>query len=236
MAILALAIPAVASASDPYADLLAPESACPGQDGCRRFRRPRRADHDLPAPLGPATASTSRACTSRSSSAPHPARKARDIRRCRQFSHYACGRNAFYWEQRVGFFRGTYGAGENLALTYGADTTPRGTMDLWLNSAEHRSNLLRRRATGTSEWRWSPARSTAIAARTSGSPSSATTTSAPRHRPPCSAPGPARVPPAGSARRPGTGRPAAGRSWPRAARRSRPPANPLRRSSEARSG
>lgn len=73
------------------------------------------------------------------------ARKARDIKRCHQFSHYACGRDAFYWEQRVGFFRGTYGAGENLALTYGADTTPRATMDLWLNSPEHRRVLLSRR-------------------------------------------------------------------------------------------
>src|SRR5262249_35301573 len=69
-------------------------------------------------------------------------RKARDIRHCHQFSHYACGRDAFYWEQRVGFFRGSFGAGENLALTYGEDTSPRGTMDLWLNSPEHRGVLL----------------------------------------------------------------------------------------------
>ena len=69
-------------------------------------------------------------------------RKAHDIKRCGQFSHYACGRNPFYWEQRVGFFRGSYGAGENLALTFGSDTTVRGAMDLWLNSPEHRRNLL----------------------------------------------------------------------------------------------
>ena len=70
------------------------------------------------------------------------ARKAQDIRRCEQFSHEACGRNPFYWEQKVGFFRGTFGAGENLALTYGEDTSPHGTMELWLNSPEHRSVLL----------------------------------------------------------------------------------------------
>ncbi len=138
---LALAIPAVASASDPYADLLAPESVCPGQS-----------DASLPA----AAQEQTMVCLHRyARSQEHlsglriskqlrgsAARKAHDIRRCRQFSHYACGRNAFYWEQRTGFFRGTYGAGENLALTYGEDATPRGTMDLWLNSPEHRSNLL----------------------------------------------------------------------------------------------
>ena len=69
-------------------------------------------------------------------------RKAHDIKRCGQFSHYACGRNPFYWEQRVGFFRGSYGALENLALTFGPGTTVRGAMDLWLNSPEHRRNLL----------------------------------------------------------------------------------------------
>jgi uncharacterized protein YkwD len=70
------------------------------------------------------------------------ARKASDIRRCGQFSHDACGRNPFYWQGRVGFLRGSFGAGENLALTYGADTTVRGAMDLWLNSDEHRHVLL----------------------------------------------------------------------------------------------
>ncbi len=69
-------------------------------------------------------------------------RKARDIRRCGQFSHYACGRDAFYWFDRVGFLRGSYGAGENLALTYGDNSTVREAMDLWLNSDEHRQVLL----------------------------------------------------------------------------------------------
>jgi uncharacterized protein YkwD len=141
IAVAALAGPAVASAADPYVDLLAPESACPGQS-----------DASLPA----ATQEQAMICLNRWArnherlSGLHvskqlrvsSARKAHDIRRCDQFSHYACGRDAFYWEQRVGFFRGTFGAGENLALTYGEDTSPRGTMDLWLNSAEHRSVLL----------------------------------------------------------------------------------------------
>src|SRR5262249_55142772 len=100
-AIVALAIPAYASASDPYEDLLAPESACPGQSDPS---------------LSTATQEEAMICMSRwarnqehlsglsvskqlrSSST----RKARDIRHCHQFSHYACGRDAFYWEQRVG--------------------------------------------------------------------------------------------------------------------------------------
>ncbi len=139
--VLTLAVPAVASASDPYAGLLAPESACPGQS-----------DASLPVAVQEQTMiclhrwaryqdhlSGLRVSKQLRASA---ARKARDIRRCRQFSHYACRRNAFYWEQRVGFFRGTFGVGENLALTYGADASPRATMDLWLNSDEHRRNLL----------------------------------------------------------------------------------------------
>jgi uncharacterized protein YkwD len=141
LALAALAAPAVASASDPYADLLAPDSACPGAS-----------DASLPV----VTQEKAMICLHRWArhhehlSGLHvsrqlrvsSARKARDIRHCRQFSHYACGRDAFYWEQRVGFFRGTFGAGENLALTYGADTSPRATMDLWLNSSEHRHVLL----------------------------------------------------------------------------------------------
>jgi uncharacterized protein YkwD len=69
-------------------------------------------------------------------------RKAQDIKRCGQFSHYACGRDAFYWERRVGFLRGTYGVGENLVFTAGAAGTVRQAMNMWLNSSEHRHNLL----------------------------------------------------------------------------------------------
>jgi uncharacterized protein YkwD len=136
-----LLLPAGATASR-WDRLLAPETACPGQDDASLpvrvqedamvcMHRWARAQEHL---SGLQISKQLRASSKR---------KARDIQRCGQFSHYACGRNAFYWEQRVGFFRGTYGAGENLALTYGADTTVRRAMDLWLNSSEHRQNLLR---------------------------------------------------------------------------------------------
>jgi hypothetical protein len=143
LAAAALGIPAATSAADPYAGLLAPESTCPGQSDpslplaakektmlcMHRYARSHSGDGGI------------HSIRSLRRSSEH---KARDIRRCGQFSHYACGRNAFYWVQRVGFFRGTYGAGENLALTYGENSTVRDAMDLWLNSAEHRHVLLTR--------------------------------------------------------------------------------------------
>jgi uncharacterized protein YkwD len=134
-------IPASASASGSWDRLLAPESACPGQS-----------DGSLPRPVqvqamicmhnwarsqeqlsGLSVSKQLRASSNR---------KAHDIKRCGQFSHYACGRNPFYWEQRAGFLRGTYGVGENLAFTTGTNNTVREAMDLWLNSTEHRQNLL----------------------------------------------------------------------------------------------
>ena len=143
LAVAALGAPATSSASDPYAGLLAPESACPGQtdpnlsDSAKaeamvcmhRYARSHAGDGGI------------HSIKSLRSSSHH---KARDIRRCGQFSHYACHRDAFYWFQRVGFFRGTYGGGENLALTYGSNSTVREAMDLWLNSDEHRRVLLTR--------------------------------------------------------------------------------------------
>ena len=134
-------LPASASASAPWDRLLAPESACPGQS-----------DGSLPRPIqvqsmicmhnwARSQEHLSALGVSRQLRA-SANRKAHDIKRCGQFSHSACGRNVFYWERRVGFFRGSYGAGENLALTFGSDTTVRGAMDLWLNSPEHRRNLL----------------------------------------------------------------------------------------------
>jgi uncharacterized protein YkwD len=136
-----LAAPIAARASGQWDSLLAPESACPGQSDASLQPAARaqvmvcmhnwaRAQEGLQ-PLGlskPLRVSSSR--------------KARDIRRCQQFSHEACGRNPFYWFRRVGFLRGSYGAGENLATGPAATWTVRETMSHWLNSDEHRSVLL----------------------------------------------------------------------------------------------
>jgi uncharacterized protein YkwD len=133
--------PAGASASGPWDNLLAPESACPGQSDISLsiaaqeqtmvcMHNWARTEKGIK-PLRPAK-------LLRSSS--H--KKARDIMHCQQFSHEACGRNAFYWFRRVGFMRGRYGVGENLAFGQGNLGTVRGMMSAWLNSDIHRSVLL----------------------------------------------------------------------------------------------
>jgi len=134
-------MPASASASGPYDYLLAPESACPGQSNptlpastqelimvcMHNWARGQRGEQAL----------LPESQLQRSSR-----KKARDIRRCQQFSHEACGRNAFYWVRRVGFETGAYGAGENLEFGQGTMGTVRGAMSAWLNSTVHRDDLL----------------------------------------------------------------------------------------------
>jgi uncharacterized protein YkwD len=71
--------------------------------------------------------------------------KAADIMRCQQFSHNACGREAFYWVRRVGYTRGCWGAGENIAWGSGGLGSVRSIMSAWLHSTDHRNNLLRSR-------------------------------------------------------------------------------------------
>jgi uncharacterized protein YkwD len=121
--------------------LLAPETVCPGQTDTsspRAVREPvmvcmhgyARAQSGLPG-LGvvkPLRASA--------------LRKARDIRRCKEFSHTACGRGVFYWFERTGFLRGTYGVGENLAYGFGSARSVRSMMSAWLESDAHRQILL----------------------------------------------------------------------------------------------
>jgi uncharacterized protein YkwD len=65
--------------------------------------------------------------------------KAHDIRRCQKLSHTACGRDTWYWMARVGFFRGTWMAGEILADGPGQSGTVQGTMRRWLASKPHRA-------------------------------------------------------------------------------------------------
>lgn len=67
------------------------------------------------------------------------ASKARDIVRCRDFSHQACGKRTFQAAANVGY-RGSLG--ENLYVAEGARAAPRPALDAWLNSTRHRKNLL----------------------------------------------------------------------------------------------
>ena len=69
--------------------------------------------------------------------------KARDILRCDEFSHEACGREFTYWMENVGYLQGScWGAAENIAWGTGTIGTPRAIFRAWLHSPGHRENIL----------------------------------------------------------------------------------------------
>lgn len=125
--------------NDPWAAYLAPESACPGgEDRFAAFADQQRTmiclvnwarqRHGLrPLPENPDLSAAARL-------------KAKDIRRCNDFSHGACGREPEAVARRIGY-RGAWG--ENLYLGPVEFGRPRVALDQWLNSAGHRENLLR---------------------------------------------------------------------------------------------
>ena len=70
--------------------------------------------------------------------------KTSDMRRCHEFSHYACGRRIDYHLWRVGYLSGNcWGWGENIAWGTGSNGSPRSIMRRWLNSTPHRENILK---------------------------------------------------------------------------------------------
>ena len=129
-----------ATKADP---LLAPISACPAQSDVRASRRRQVRAMVCLHRYARRRAGIKRAYTVRRLRKSARA-KARDLRRCQQFSHSACGRDAFYWFRRVGFTSGTWGAGENLALGTGELGSARANMAAWLGSPTHRKVLLSR--------------------------------------------------------------------------------------------
>jgi uncharacterized protein YkwD len=69
--------------------------------------------------------------------------KVRDILRCNEFSHEACGREFTYWMENVGYLQGScWGAAENIAWGTGTIGTPRAVFRAWLQSPGHRENIL----------------------------------------------------------------------------------------------
>jgi uncharacterized protein YkwD len=71
--------------------------------------------------------------------------KARDILRCQDFSHVACGRNFLYWFEQLDYLlSGCWRAGENIAWGSGPRGDPRSIMRSWLRSPPHRANMLSR--------------------------------------------------------------------------------------------
>lgn len=69
--------------------------------------------------------------------------KARDILRCDEFSHEACGRDFTYWMEKSGYLKGScWEAAENIAWGTGAIGSPRAIFRAWLHSSGHRENIL----------------------------------------------------------------------------------------------
>lgn len=68
--------------------------------------------------------------------------KSRDIIRCDNFSHYACGREFSFWIRQTGYLASEcWRVGENLAWGTGEYGTVRSIFRAWMRSTEHRENI-----------------------------------------------------------------------------------------------
>jgi uncharacterized protein YkwD len=68
--------------------------------------------------------------------------KSSDILTCDDFTHEACGRPFQYWDQRFGYLKGCWKAGENIAWGTGTYSTVGAIFTAWLESPEHHANIL----------------------------------------------------------------------------------------------
>jgi uncharacterized protein YkwD len=68
--------------------------------------------------------------------------KSSDILTCDDFTHEACGRPFQFWDQRFGYLKGCWKAGENIAWGTGEYSTVRAIFTAWLESPEHHANIL----------------------------------------------------------------------------------------------
>ena len=141
LALASLAGLAIAS-SAPAAGLIAPASACPGQEALRAPAAVQqsamlcmtgyaRTQAGLPE-LAPAPELEQSATD-----------KGGDILRCDSFSHFACGREFTYWMRETGYMSSKcWRVGENLAWGTGGYGAVRSIFRAWMNSPEHRANIL----------------------------------------------------------------------------------------------
>jgi uncharacterized protein YkwD len=127
----------------PLPELIAPETACPGQTDESLSVEAQEATMEcmiefarsaagLPGLAGvPSLESSS-------------ADKAADIINCNEFSHTACGREFTYWFEQEGYGQagGCWGSGENIAWGTGELGTVRSILTAWVNSPEHLENML----------------------------------------------------------------------------------------------
>jgi uncharacterized protein YkwD len=137
----ALATLVLAPAASARAPQLAPEGACPNQSDAAAPAAAQlaamecltnfaRTTAGLPAlkgskPLGKAALA-----------------KSDDILTCDEFSHEACGREFTYWMGKGGYLKGCWKAGENIAWGTGEYSTVRSIFESWMESPEHRANIL----------------------------------------------------------------------------------------------
>ena len=130
--------PPLAEGVKESSSLVAPASACPGQDdpSLSEAAQVRAMVCMLSYARVQKGRSALRAYKPLHVSATH---KAQDIRHCQRLSHNACGRDTWYWFTRVGFFRGNWMAGEILADGAGEEGTVQGTLRRWLGSKPHRA-------------------------------------------------------------------------------------------------
>ena len=70
------------------------------------------------------------------------AQKSIDILGCDEFSHYACGRDFYFWAQKFGYLKGCWKVAENIAWGTGSYATVRSIVTHWLESTEHHENIL----------------------------------------------------------------------------------------------
>ena len=139
--IAASALPAAVGAA-PFDRLLAPTGSCSGSDGLhapiRVQEQAMRCLTDFARVHAGLAPLASDPPLNRSAIL-----KSRDILRCDQFDHQACGRDFSYWIERTGYLdTGCWSVGENIALGTGALGTPRSIFEAWLGSEEHRHNIL----------------------------------------------------------------------------------------------
>ena len=146
VAATALALTGAPSAHEGATAALPPQTACPGQSAVRapgvaQVRAMRCLINWVRRHAGEAALRRS-AELDRSA-----ALRARDIRRCQDFSHTPCGEPFIAVFTLVHYFSGAAAVGENLAWGQGRLGTARTAMKLWLASPEHRAILY------TASWR-----------------------------------------------------------------------------------
>jgi uncharacterized protein YkwD len=133
---------APSAATDGLGGLIAPISACPGQEAL-----------DAPADAQESTMSCMVDYARGQAGLAELAEvetlqrsagdKAEDVLRCDSFSHFACGRDFTYWMRETGYVSSQcWRVGENLAWGNGDYGTVRSIFRAWMSSPGHRENIL----------------------------------------------------------------------------------------------